>query len=551
MKIVKLTDGRIQLRDDSGNVYQSFSGCDVNAELKCNNEVIQIVSEGQYINIIVDDVSAYQIEPAPEVAGPFTAEGLLSVLDTDFFLCAGISGAIDVNIVSPDPLPVDVMNTVTIQDGGGSITVDGTVAVTDGGGSITVDGTVNANITGGTVTAEIEQNLDAFYRLRVSYPKTIFDSKQTSDNLPLFWDDAQVSGAGTSSLHSSNRASTVLIVSNLTAGVRVRQTFRRFNYQPGKSQLAMFTFVFGAAATGITRRAGLFDANNGIFLQQTSSGPALVIRSLVTGAPVDTVIPQASWNIDKLDGTGTSGVTLDLTKGQIFFFDFEWLGVGTIRFGFFIDGVPIYCHARHNSNVIASVSISTPNLPLRYEIQNDGTGPGAGLEQICSTIMSEGGQEQTGLIMGLNRGANSLLTLNTAQLFPLISMRLRTGYFGSSVKPVDFSVICTSTAAYNWYLLLNPVVAGTPLAWTAVTNSSIEADLVSTSATTVTGGTILRTGTAVQSNAANSGGSIRIDDDFYLGSSIAGTADVLMLAIQRVTGTTETFFAGLNYIDQK
>lgn len=515
MIFVKLTNGNVLISTDGGDTVKLIQDTGVQVEvIGASQDTIQISQFGYPIYVIpAADVSATVIEPAAPVIFVGTASQLVDLLAADFFVIdtsVVITGTVDVNVVSPNPLPVT-----------------------------------------GSLTATIEQNLDAFYRLRVSYPKTIFDSKQTSDNLPLFWDDAQVSGGGTSSTHSTNRASTKLEVSNLTAGVRVRQTFRRFNYQPGKSQLAMFTFIFGAAATGITRRAGLFDANNGIFFQQTASGPAFVVRSFVTGGAVDTVIPQASWNIDKLDGTGTSGVTLDLTKGQIFFFDFEWLGVGTIRFGFFIDGVPVYCHARHNSNSITSVSISTPNLPLRYEIQNDGTGPGAELEQICSTIMSEGGQEQTGLIMGLNRGATALTTLNTTQLFPLISMRLRTGYLGSSVKPVDFSVICTSTAAYNWYLILNPVVAGTALAWTAITNSSIEADLVSTSATTVTGGTILRTGTAVQSNAANSGGSIRIDDDFYLGSSIAGTADVLMLAVQRVTGTTETFYAGLNYIDQK
>jgi hypothetical protein len=323
------------------------------------------------------------------------------------------------------------------------------------------------------------------------------------------------------------------------------------NYQPGKSQLVITTFKMGTAATGITRRVGLFDSNNGIFLQQTSAGAAVVIRSFVTGAAVDNAVLQTNWNIDKLDGTGASGITLDLTKVQIFFFDFEWLGVGRVRCGFFIGGVPYYCHEFRQANIGTAVYMSTPNLPIRYEISNSGAGPAADFETICSTVASEGGSDQTGLILGLNRGATVMTTLNTTQIFPLISMRLRSGYLGSSVKPVDFSVICTSTAAYNWYILLNPTVVGTALAFTTVANSSIEADLVSTSATTVTGGTILRTGTAVQSNAANSGGSIEIRDDYFLGSNIAGTADILMLAVQRVTGTTESFYAAMNFIDQK
>jgi hypothetical protein len=456
-----------------------------------------------------------------------------------------------------------VVNYAQVQDEAGSpwgATYADTLAALNfffGEPDVSIAEPVDVNVVGGTVTAEVgpitynNDLLDAFYRLRTSSPTTVFDSKQVSDNLALFFDDQQTSGAGTSSTYSSNRASTTIAVSNLTAGTRVRQTFRRMNYQPGKSQLVETTFRMGASATGITRRVGLFDTNNGIFLQQTEAGAAVVIRSFVTGAAVDNAVLQANWNIDKLDGTGTSGITLDLTKVQIFFFDFEWLGVGRVRCGFFIGGVPYYCHQFTQANIGTSVYMSTPNLPIRYEISNDGTGPAADFETICSTVASEGGADQTGLILGLNRGATVLTTLNTTQIFPLISFRLRSGYLGSSVKPVDFSIICTSTAAYNWYILLNPVVAGTALAFTPVANSSIEADLVSTSATTVTGGTILRTGTAVQSNAANSGGSIEIRDDYFLGSNIAGTADILMLAVQRVTGTTESFYAGLNFIDQK
>jgi hypothetical protein len=515
MIFVKLTNGNVLITTDGGDTVKLIQDTGVQVEvIGALQDTIQISQFGYPIYVIpAADVSATEVQPAAPIAFAGTASQLVDLLAADFFVIdtsVVIPGTVNVNVVSPNPLPVT-----------------------------------------GTLTATIQQNLDAFYRLRISNPQTIFDSKQVADNGVLFWDDAEISGGGTSSTHSANRASTTIAVSNLTAGVRVRQTFRRFNYQPGKSQLINTTFVMGTAATGITRRVGLFDANDGLFLQQTSAGVAVVIRSFVTGAAVDTVIPQASWNIDKLNGTGTSGITLDFTKAQIFFFDFEWLGVGTVRFGFFIDGVPYYCHAVHNANSITSVYMSTPNLPLRYEIQNDGTGPAATFEHICSAVMSEGGQEQTGLIRGINRAATPLVTNNDTNIYPLIAMRLRSGYFGSSVKPVDFSVICTSTAAYNWYILLNPTVVGTAFSFTADANSSIERDAARTSTTTLTGGTILRTGSAVQSNAANSGGSIEIRDDFFLGSSIAGVADIIALGIQRVTGTTETFYCGMNYIDQK
>jgi hypothetical protein len=513
MIFVKLQNGNVKITTDSNETIIGINDTGVRCMVVGpSQDIIQIMQNNYPIfTFNVSEVSFYQILPAASVAFAGTAPAFVDILMQSFFLAevdATISGTVDVNVVSPNPLPVS--------------------------GSFSV-----------------AQNLDAFYRLRISNPATIFDSKQISDNGVLFWDDAQISGAGTTSTYNANRASTTIAVSNLTAGVRVRQTFRRFNYQPGKSQLVNTTFVLGAAATGITRRVGLFDSNNGLFLQQTSAGVAVAVRTFVTGSAVTTAIAQASWNIDKLNGTGASGINLDFTKAQIFFFDFEWLGVGKVRFGFFVDGVPYYCHEINNANNISSVYMSTPNLPLRYEIENDGTGAAASFEHICTTVISEGGQEQTGLIFGLNRGATSLTTNNDTNIYPLISFRLRSGYFGSSVKPVDFSVICTSAAAYNWYLILNPTVVGTALAFTAITGSSAEADLGSTSATTLTGGTILRTGTAQASNNASTTGSTEITDDFFLGSNIAGTADILTLAVQRITGTTETFFAALNYIDQK
>jgi len=152
----------------------------------------------------------------------------------------------------------------------------------------------------------IPLNLDAFARLRIAPPETIFDSKQINDKQPLFWDDQLISGSGGASNYNTNQASTSLEVANLTAAVRVRQTFRRFNYQPGKSQLFIQTGVFGTAATGIKRKIGLFDANNGLFFDQQSDGMGVTVRSFTSGSAVDTRVLQASWNIDKMDGTGAS-----------------------------------------------------------------------------------------------------------------------------------------------------------------------------------------------------------------------------------------------------
>lgn len=400
------------------------------------------------------------------------------------------------------------------------------------------------------ITLQDSANLDAFSRLRMSSPETIFDSKQLGDKQPLFWDDQLVSGAGGASTYNANQASTTLSVANLTAGRRVRQTFRRFNYQPGKSQLFIQTGIIGTAATGIKRKIGMFDEKNGLFFDQLSTGIGVTVRTYTSGSAVDNRVTQANWNLDKMDGTGASGINLDFSKCQIMFADFEWLGVGRIRFGFFVDGKPYYCHQVLNANNTTLVYMSVPNLPLRYEIENDGTGAAADLTHICSTVISEGGLKDTGFPFSITRGSTPLTTLNDADIYPLFAIRLNSSYLTSSIKILDLSIVCTSTAAFNCYLILNPTVTGTALSFTQITNSSIDAQVNTTNATKVTGGTRLFCLTDNQANATSGVASV-LNSDFYLGSTIAGVSDVIVLGVQRLTGTTESFYGSLNWKDQK
>jgi hypothetical protein len=390
----------------------------------------------------------------------------------------------------------------------------------------------------------IVSNMDAFYRMRVSNPQTIFDSKQLSDNQPLFWDDAQTSGSGTGSSFNDNQASTTISVGNATAGTRVRQTFRHFNYQPGKSQLIIMTGIVGAAATGITKRLGLFNEGNGIFFEQAPTGMGVVVRTNTSGTPSDTRIPQASWNIDKMDGTGASGITLDYTKTLIYFMDFEWLGVGTVRFGVYVNGLPYYVHAVHNSNINTLVYMSTPNLPLRYEISNDGTGGAASLVHICTTVITEGGRQTTGIERALNRGVDTLITNNDANIYPLIGLRLKATHLGVFVRLLDYNILCTSTSEYAYYVIISPTVTGTALTWNDITNSGLQYTY-GTNATTLSGGTVITTGLG-SDTAQNRSGIQRVtESDLVIGSKIDGTPQEIYLGVQRLTGTTETFYSSM------
>lgn len=375
--------------------------------------------------------------------------------------------------------------------------------------------------------------LDAFGRQRMASPETVFDSKQLHDAQPLLWDDAETSGGGTGSSHSTAHAATTISVGNTTAGTRVRQTFRRFNYQPGKSQLVLMTFTLGAAATGITRRVGLFDANNGLFLEQTSTGLRFVRRTNYSGTPSDTSkVEQASWNIDPMDGTGPSGVTLDASKSQILLVDYEWLGVGTVRMGFVIDGAVIYAHQFTHANSAAGVYMSTPNLPLRYEISNGGTGAAATLETICSTVISEGGRQDIGVLRAAVTGAISALA-NTAT-YALLGIRLKSTHLDASVM-MELASAISSTAndQFQWSLRWNPTVAttgGAPFTYGDQTNSAVQTATGHVD-NTVTGGYIIAAGFATTAQPMTT----TLRNALMLGSTIAGTADRIVLCVTPIT----------------
>ena len=391
-------------------------------------------------------------------------------------------------------------------------------------------------------------NSDAFARARVSTPYTIFDSKQIVNN-SLFFDDQEFSGGGTTSAWSANRASTTMGVTALTAGKRIRQTFQRFNYQPGKSQLFIETFVMGDTESGVVKEVGLFDDKNGLFLRNDGGAISFVIRNYVTGVADDAVIPQASWNQDVLDGSGNSRITLDITKAQIFFVDFEWLGVGTVRFGFFFNGKPVYAHYANHANSISSVYISTPNLPLRYSIEGDGTAVADDtFEHICSTVISEGSLELTGIVRSIDRGITPLTTLSSTSIYPLLSARLKTNHEGITTIINELQVFTTANVNYRWVLLLNPTVAGLDAAaWVALANSAIEYDISRTTVNTLTGGLVLAAGYAAATNQSNNNVEYNVASAIKPGISIAGVKDQIILAVQNLANGTNPYYGELSF----
>jgi hypothetical protein len=283
---------------------------------------------------------------------------------------------------------------------------------------------------------------DAFGRLRTSEPFTLGDYKHLYSIDPDFI-DVKV-GTGATVIFDANQAAAILNSGISTDGYCVHQTKRYHHYMPGKSQLIYSTFNYGVAQSNVYKRTGYFDDRDGIFLEQAPDGTlSFVIRSYVTGIASDRKVAQSEWNKDRLDGNGPSGFTLDITKTQLFFIDFEWLGVGRVRCGFSIDGKNIVCHEFYNSNHLPTVYMSNPNLPVRCEVRNIGTQVGAGgsFIQICSSVMSEGGYTEAGREFS---HTTNLRTVGIGTTIPIIAIRLKNSFKGypnrATVKLEDVSV---------------------------------------------------------------------------------------------------------------
>lgn len=345
-------------------------------------------------------------------------------------------------------------------------------------------------------------NSDAFGRTRVSNPLTLFDSSHRYRDNNLW--DTVVIGAG-----STVGFETTAGLVNMTVGVGstssiIRETTKTFSYQPGKSLLNMNTFVMNPPKQNLRQRVGYFGSDNGIYFEVDGTTAYFVERSLSLGT--ESRVSQSEWNIDKLDGTGVSGVILDVTKAQILWMDIEWLGLGNVRLGFIINGKFVHAHTFQHANIIQSTYITTASLPLRYEISNTGiTTSASTLKQVCSTVISEGGYELRGLQQAVSTPITAPVDLPTpaGTYYPVISLRLKAP-INSQPDRLDAIVIMTALSLmgtgngpkYNWQVRASAVTSGGT--WvSAGDDSAVEYKI---DGGTVSGGRVLSSGFLTSAN---------------------------------------------------
>jgi hypothetical protein len=376
-----------------------------------------------------------------------------------------------------------------------------------------------------------KNNFDAFGRLRVSQPFTLFDSQNRYAADPSF--DTSLTGSGTSTF-LANESAVSLAVTTASGDKVIRQTKRYFPYQPGKSLALLTTFVMAAGKANLSQRVGYFDPNNGLFLQRNGTELSFIIRTYTGGSADDTrKVVQSAWNGDPLDGSGASGITLDTTKAQILFADFEWLGVGSVRVGFVIDGQYITAHTFDNANEVTSVYMQTATLPLRIEIENTAaTASSSSMKQICSTVISEGGYEQTS-VERVARRSTTLTGIGTS-FVPLVSIRLASDSLGAVILPKQVRVLPIANGEYEIALVKNATL--TDASYDTTTFASVDFDVT---ATAMSGGDVVLNEYATASNqaGAQAQNDLLYNFDMQLGATIAGTSDVYTVAVRVLSGT--------------
>lgn len=363
------------------------------------------------------------------------------------------------------------------------------------------------------ITASGTTSTDAFGRLRVSNPFTLFDtSHRYVDNGNWF----ESTTAGGSTTFDSDAGLLDMTVTTASGSQVLRETKKVFNYQPGKSLLAILSFNFEEAQNNLRQRIGYFGSENGFYLELNgNNSPSFVKRSSVTGSLVETKVSQNNWNVDPLDGTGPSGLSLDLTKVQILWFDFEWLGSGTVRCGFIINGLYIHCHSFNHANVTVGTYITTASLPLRVEITNTNTtDSNSTLKQICATVISEGGYEIRGSSAEAKLPIASPRDLtNVSTQYPVISLRLKSTKLDGIAILDSLNVLgISNNANYCWELVQGGTTSGGT--WSTTNNSSLVEYNITATGYNLGDGEVLTAGYTVGSNQGSITAELQRDNLF-------------------------------------
>lgn len=381
-----------------------------------------------------------------------------------------------------------------------------------------------------------ENRIDAFGRQVVTQPFTLFDSQHRyAEN--EYWDTVTY-GSGSKS-HSANESCINLNVTTASGDEVIRETKRVFPYQPGKSLLILNSFAFSSPKENLRQRIGYFGADNGVYLEHDGQELKIVLRSSVTGSIEEFSVSQSNWNVDKFDGNGISQIELDISKTNIFWIDFEWLGVGDIRCGFIANNRQYVAHILYNGNKNLTTYMTTATLPLRYEIKNTGiTSVSSTAKQICNTVLSEGGYEQNSVVHYELNSFSTTTLVSSGAIQPVTSIRLASGRLDSVIIPATVDAMCLDNNQFvKIDLIRNATLTrsgGAALTWDLSLDGAVE---LNRDADMMSSGEIIYSFLVTGKTASQIP---KLNFDYQLGRTISGTSDIITCAATPSQGNINT-----------
>ena len=472
-----------------------------------------------------------------------------------------VDGAITVDELNVDNVEIsnDVGNPIPVSDAGGSLTID------DGDGSITVDGAIDANITGGSVEISYPSDTPipvvgttvnqwgnpvlrvdddtvqhtSKNRRKVSNYEIIDYSSFQYDKQDDVWDEFT---AGTASSEFDGLKGMVKMQVGSDVGAEViRQTRRVMRYIPGRPNEASMAVIFGTPTAGIRRRFGIFDEYNGAFFENDGLNYNVVCRRTITTGIEEERVSRENWNIDRLDGTGPSGITADPNAIQLMVIEYEWYGAGHVEFKFIIDNNAIPVHEFQHANRIDYTWASTAFLPIRAELKNiDGVLGTHTFFHGSHSVLAEGDQGIIGYERTVSSDFNGYTLQNAGTFYPVLSLRLKQSRLNGVVVLEDFSAATFDNTGIIYQIIKNgTLVDGTWIS--AGPNSHVE---YSKSGISITGGEMVKSGYI---SAGNQGTVFQFGDTSIkqlarrTTSTLADTSDVYTIAISALNSNKDAF----------
>ena len=136
--------------------------------------------------------------------------------------------------------------------------------------------------------------------------------------------------------------------------------------------------------------------------------------------------------------------------------DFQWLGVGRVRFGLSLSGNTYIFVTNSGTNNLSDVYMSSPDQPIRYEIRS--SGGTASFHQICSSVNDEGARnkiKRTGYI-----SQSDTVTLSTSGTkYPFIGLRSSIDYEQVTLEMVSAQILNTSNDNFLVTVEINPTIS--------------------------------------------------------------------------------------------